>query len=158
GDERLSGRQLRLERALWMTADHLRLRGQTMMRAKTGWVWTTALLVVGATMLTAERTAAAEVDTPLQSAKLPKSVGAVVAASNKFGAALVGRLVKPSAGRTVVLSPYGVGTALSMLALGAEGGTRTVLHNGLGHAHLTAEQVIEAYTDLHRELATASND
>ena len=112
------------------------------MRAKTGWVWTTALLVVGATMLTAERTAAAEVDTPLQSAKLPKSVGAVVAASNKFGAALVGRLVKPSAGRTVVLSPYGVGTALSMLALGAEGGTRTVLHNGLGHAHLTAEQVI----------------
>jgi len=129
-----------------------------MKRSKWGLATTTAMLFAAITMLGAETAGAAEAAPQPLSAKSSKSMNAVIAASNRFGAALVGRLVKQSASRNAVLSPYGVSAALSMLALGAEGDTRTILRNSLGYAHLTPEQVVKAYTNLHRELATALNE
>jgi len=135
-----------------------------MNRCVAGSVRVTVLLLATTAMLSPEITAAAEAEPAnvvapaAPSTKPSKSASAVVAASNRFGARLVGASVKPNANRTVILSPYGVSTALTMLALGAEGRTRTVLHNGLGHARLTRQQVIDACRKLQGELAAASNE
>jgi serine protease inhibitor len=75
----------------------------------------------------------------------------LAAPANRFGTAVFSRLAG-GAHQTVVLSPYSLGAALDMLALGAEGKTATLLAERGGQP----AQSVDEQAALHRQLTEQS--
>src|ERR1700734_3133467 len=83
----------------------------------------------------------------------PKPEGALVAAYNATGERLFQDLAQEPG--NIVLSPYSIGSALSMVLAGARGETATAMSNSLG-LHLSPADLAAANENLIANLKAAS--
>jgi serpin B len=77
---------------------------------------------------------------------------------NKLGGALIGSLVGKSGAESVIVSPYGLGSALHLLSFGAGGPAQQVLRSKLLPPGFKAVQQVEGLITLRRQVLGANRD
>ncbi len=77
---------------------------------------------------------------------------------NKLGGALIGALAGKSSNETVIVSPYGLGSALHLLSFGAGGKAQRALRDKLLPSGFEAVQQVEGLITLKRQVLGANTD
>jgi len=82
----------------------------------------------------------------------------VTAADNNFGLKLFRQIISSATNKNIFISPLSVSMALGMAYNGADGETRTEMHNMLEFGDLTAEEINKSYRSLINLLSSADPD